>query len=330
MKALVCNSYGIPSEVLRIETKNEPKPGSGEVLVRMILSPVNPSDLLFIQGKYGNQPTPPQTPGFEGVGIVEAGKGLLAWRVMGKRVSVIGQGDGRWQEKIIIPARQAVPMPSYLTDQQAASFFVNPATAYVMTQKVLKIPAGGWLLQSAATGALGKMIVRLGKKLGFHTINIVRKQQQGEMLRKIGADEVISLEQGNIQESVMKITKGKGVSYAVDAVGGEVGSQMILSLARNGKMLVYGRMSGEPLKFEPGDIMKGQKTVQGFWLSEWAKDQGVLTMLGLFSKLGGFIRDGVLDTPAGPIFDLADYQKALSAAASDSKEGKVYLKINPS
>jgi hypothetical protein len=54
------------------------------------------------------------------------------------------------------------------------------------------------------------------------------------------------------------------------------------------------------------------------------------TMLGLFSKLGGFIRDGVLDTPAGPIFDLVDYQKALSAAASDSKEGKVYLKINPS
>jgi len=76
--------------------------------------------------------------------------------------------------------------------------------------------------------------------------------------------------------------------------------------------------------------MKGQKTVQGFWLSEWAKDQGVLTMLGLFGKLGGFIRDGVLDTPAGPIFDLADYQKALSAAALDSKEGKVYLKINPS
>jgi NADPH2:quinone reductase len=82
MKALVCNSYGIPSEVVRIETKNEPKPGSGEVLVRMILSPVNPSDMLFIQGKYGNQPTPPQTPGFEGVGIVEAGKGLLAWRCL--------------------------------------------------------------------------------------------------------------------------------------------------------------------------------------------------------------------------------------------------------
>lgn len=330
MKALVCNSYGVPSQVLSLQDKNEPTPGSGEVLVRMILSPVNPSDLLFIQGKYGNQPTPPQTPGFEGVGVVESGKGLLAWRVMGKRVSVIGQGDGRWQEKIVIPARQAIPMPSYLTDQQAASFFVNPATAYVMTQKVLKIPTGGWLLQSAATGALGKMIVRLGKKLGFHTINIVRKQQQVDMLRKEGADEVISLENGNIQESVMKITKGKGVSYALDAVGGAVGSQMILSLARNGKMLVYGRMSGEPLKFEPGDIMKGQKTVQGFWLSEWAKDQGVLTMLGLFGKLGGLIREGVLDTPAGPVFNLADYQNALSAAASDSVDGKVYLKIKPS
>ena len=330
MRALVCNTYGLPSQVLSLQNKNEPKPGDGEVLVRMLLSPVNPSDLLFIKGKYGNQPTLPQVPGFEGVGIVEAGKGLLAWRVMGKRVSVIGQGDGRWQEKIIIPARQAVPVPSYLSDQQAASFFVNPATAYVMTQKVLKVPGGAWLLQSAATGALGRMIVRLGKRFGFKTINIVRKKQQAEILRNDGADAVISLDQENIQESVMKITNGKGVSYAVDAVGGEVGSQMILSLARNGKMLVYGRMSGEPLKFEPGDIMKGQKTIQGFWLSEWAKDQGVLTMLGLFGKLGSLIREGVLDTPAGSVFELDNFKNALIEAESESKGGKIYLRINPS
>jgi NADPH:quinone reductase-like Zn-dependent oxidoreductase len=95
MKALVCNSYGNPSQVLGIENKSEPKPGSGEVLVRMILSPVNPSDLLFIQGKYGNQPNPPQTPGFEGVGIVEAGNGCRSSvRVMagGKRKSLFQQG----------------------------------------------------------------------------------------------------------------------------------------------------------------------------------------------------------------------------------------------
>ena len=120
MKALVCNSYGNPSQVLGIENKSEPTPGSGEVLVRMILSPVNPSDLLFIQGKYGNQPNPPQTPGFEGVGIVEAGKGLLAWRVMGKRVSVIGQGmaggkrKSSFQQGKLFPCLRILPISRLL------------------------------------------------------------------------------------------------------------------------------------------------------------------------------------------------------------------------
>ncbi len=330
MKALVLNSYGEPLEVLKIENKVEPVPKSGEVLVRMLLSPVNPSDILFTRGKYGNQPQPPQVPGFEGVGIVEAGKGLLAWRVMGKRVSVIGQGDGRWQQKIILPARQAIPMPSFLSDQQAASFFVNPATAFVMTQKILNIPKGGWLLQSASNGALGKMIVRLGRNLGFHTINIVRKHKQIAALKALGADEVVSLDRDDINDSVLKITKGNGVLYAVDAVGGTVGSKMISCLSRNGKMLVYGRMSGDPLSFEPGEIMKGQKSVQGFWLSEWAKNQGVFTMLSLFGKLGRLIREGVLDTPSGPVFEIEDFKTAINAACLDAKEGKIYLKMNPS
>jgi len=327
MKALSLNHYGNPQEVLSIIEKPEPVPGKGEVRVRMLLSPINPSDILFVRGKYGNQPNPPQIPGFEGVGIVEAGSGLLAWRVMNKRVSVIGPGDGRWQEKVIIPARQAVPVPSDLSDQQAASFFVNPATAWVMTQKVLKIQPGQWLAQTAATGALGKMIIRLGKRLGFKTINIVRKHSQIDLLKKEGADEVICVENNTFSEKIMQITQGKGVYHALDAVGGPMGSQLIHCLARNGKLLVYGRMSGEPLSFEPGDIMKGQKTIQGFWLSEWAKDQGPLTMLSLFRKIGNLIKAGVLGSSPGKEFAFSDYNSAISAATDVNKDTKVYLRI---
>lgn len=327
MKALSLNQYGEPGNVLNLIDKPEPKPGAGEVVVRMLLSPVNPSDLLFIRGKYGNQPSLPQIPGFEGVGVVEAGNGLLAWRVMNKRVSVIGAGDGRWQEKVVIPARQAVPVPSSLTDQQAASFFVNPATAWVMTQKILKVKPGEWLLQSASTGFLGKMIVQLGKHLGFKTINLVRKESQVDLMKKEGADEVVCISSGGFREKVLKITQGKGVVHALDAVGGAVGSEMIHCLGSNGKLLVYGRMSGDPLSFEPGDIMKGQKTIQGFWLSEWAKAQGPLTMLALFSRIGKLIKMGVLGATVGKEFPLSGYQAALEAAAVAENNCKVYLKI---
>lgn len=327
MKALSLNQYGEPGDVLRLIEKPEPKPGPGEVLVKMLLSPVNPSDLLFVRGKYGNQPNPPQVPGFEGVGVVESGQGLLAWRVMNKRVSVIGSGDGRWQEKVVIPARQAVPVPSSLTDQQAASFFVNPATALVMTQYVLKIRPGEWVLQSASTGALGKMIVRLGKHLGFKTINLVRKESQVDLLKRDGADEVVCLAEGGFREKVLKITQGNGVLHALDAVGGKIGSEMVHCLAPNGKLLVYGRMSGEPLSFEPGDIMKGQKTIQGFWLSEWSKAQKPWTMLSLFGKIGKMIKTGALGVTAGKEFPLSRFQEGILASLAPESNEKVYLRI---
>ncbi|MSR30791.1 MAG: zinc-binding dehydrogenase [Gemmataceae bacterium] len=329
MKAAVCLAYGDSATSIHLEDRNLKEPGWNEVRVRMLLSPVNPSDLLFLQGKYGNQPELPVVPGFEGVGIVEAGRGPLAWRVLGKRVSVIGPGDGRWQQKIILPARQAVPVPHSLSETQAASFFVNPATAFVMTQKVLRIPPGQWLLQSGSTGALGKMVMRLGKKLGFRTINIVRRDSQGELVKQEGGTESVSLESENMVDKVKAITGGQGVLYAMDAIGGQVGSGMISCLGRHGTMLVYGRMSGEPLVFEPGAIMKGEKTIRGFWLSEWVKDQGIFTMLCLFRKLGKLIGDGTLDTPAGPIFELDQVQQALQAARESSNHQKIYLRLNP-
>ena len=73
-----------------------PEPKRGEVLVRMLVSPVNPSDLMFVHGKYGLKPSLPATPGFEGVGVVEAtGGGLLGWLRKGKRVAVINSRTGR-------------------------------------------------------------------------------------------------------------------------------------------------------------------------------------------------------------------------------------------
>ena len=85
----------------------------------MLASPINPSDLATIRGQYGRQPTLPATPGYEGVGVVEEGHGLLAWRVKGKRVAVLNGAGGNWAEQVVIPARQAVPVPAALSDEQA-------------------------------------------------------------------------------------------------------------------------------------------------------------------------------------------------------------------
>src|SRR5207248_241983 len=127
------------------------EPGPGEVRVRMIASPINPSDLMVVQGRYGVLPSLPATPGFEGVGIVDkAGPGLLGQWVLGKRVVAINSQGGNWAEYAIIPARQARPVPNDIPDEQAATFFVNPATVLALVRHVLGVRRGEWLLQSAA------------------------------------------------------------------------------------------------------------------------------------------------------------------------------------
>src|SRR5881275_698009 len=109
MKAVVCDQWGDPEQVARVRDVPPPaEPRRGEVRVR----------------------------------IVEAGSGLLARRVLNKRVAVLNSVSGNWQEQVVIPARQAVPVPNDVSDEQAASFFVNPASALAMTRYVLKVPAG--------------------------------------------------------------------------------------------------------------------------------------------------------------------------------------------
>jgi NADPH:quinone reductase-like Zn-dependent oxidoreductase len=328
VKAVLLERFGDPEEVLQVRDVPPPaEPKGGEVRVRMLASPINPSDLLMIGGRYGKQPKLPATPGFEGVGIVEAGSGLLARRVLGKRVAVLNSMTGNWQEQVVIPARQAIPIWPALTDEQGATFFVNPASALVMTRYVLRVPRGAWLLQTAAGSALGRMVIRLGKLYGFKTLNVVRRREQVEELLRLGGDAVVCSSDENIGQRVQDLTAGAGVLFAIDAVGGTTGTEVISTLGRGGRLLIYGALGDAPLSIDPRVLLQGQKRVEGFWLSEWVRDQGILTMLMLIRQLNRLIRDGVLASEVGTTFPLDDVRAACKQATRVGRQGKVLLRI---
>ena len=327
MKAVVFDSFGDPEKVLQVRDVPVPKPKAGEVRVRMLASPINPSDLLMIRGQYGQRPPTPATPGFEGVGVVEEGSGLLAWRVKKKRVAVLNSGTGNWQEQTIVPARQASPVPENLSDEQAATFLVNPASALVMTRYVLRVPEGAWLLQTAAGSALGRMVIRLGQLYGFKTLNVVRRKEQAEELLRLGGTAAVATSDENLAERVRVLTNGAGVPFAIDAVGGDTGTQALQSLGRHGRLLVYGTLAGEPIQIDPRVLLVGQKRVEGFWLSEWLRDQSVLTLLGLFNRIGKLMQGGTLATAIGATFALDDIQAAVRQANQPGRQGKVLLRI---
>src|SRR5687767_1494463 len=250
MKSILFDRFGDPKDVLQLRDAPIPEPGRNQVRVRMRLSPINPSDLLYVRGRYGRQPAFPVSPGFEGMGVVDAvGPGFLK-RIRGikpgRRVVALNGKGGNWQEYAVIPVRQAIPIPDDIPDEQAANFFVNPATAVVMTRHVLKLSPGQWLLQTAAGSALGKMLIRLGKATGYRTINIVRRREQVKELENLGADAVVCSSDENVFERVMSLTNGVGVPFAIDCVGGNAGLDALRCLAPNGRMLVYGTLTDEP------------------------------------------------------------------------------------
>lgn len=327
MKAVVFNRVGVPEEVLAVREVPKPVPGRGEVLVRILASPINPSDLMYVAGNYGLKPTLPATPGFEAVGVVEAsGGGLLGKFRVGKRVVVLGSRTGAWAEYAVASAKQVVPVPSEIPDDQAASFFVNPATAVVLTRDVLAVPRGEWLLQTAAGSALGKMVIALGKKHGFRTINVVRRREQVEELKKLGADAVIVEADGPLPEQVHKLVGG-GVKYAIDPVGGTTGTQAIESLAAGGRAVLYGLLSGEPVRLDPRFLITGSKSVEGFWLSDWAGKASILAKLRLIRTIRGLMTEGIVKTEIAATLGLDNIASAVRQAAAPGKGGKVLLKM---
>jgi NADPH:quinone reductase len=230
---------------------------------------------------------------------------------------------------VVLPARQVVPVPRELPDDQAATFFVNPASALVMTRYVLKVPPGAWLLQTAAGSALGRMVIRLGRRDGFRTINVVRRREQVEELRRAGADEVICTADESIAERVRAITGGAGVPFALDAVGGATGSEVIKALGPEGRLLFYGTLAEEPITFDSRVLIVGHKCLEGFWLSGWVRKQGVFTMLGLFRRLRKLLGEGVLTSEVAASYPLEEIKAAVERAAAPGRAGKILLQIGP-
>ncbi|KAK9829079.1 hypothetical protein WJX72_003772 [[Myrmecia] bisecta] len=205
--------------------KPVPEPKQGEVLVRVYMRPIDPTDIFSIQKVYPINPQLPAVPGSEGVAKVERnGPGASKFKE-GQRVVAAPwptfQGEGTWQQYVAVPEQHLVAVPDSLSDQAAAQAFINPATAVGLLATV-GVPENEYLLQTAATSVLGQMVIRYAKHKGIKTINVVRNNKKTPELKSLGADEVISSSDEDIVERVKQVTGGKGAYGAIDAVAGSL------------------------------------------------------------------------------------------------------------
>ncbi|MFZ1999575.1 MAG: alcohol dehydrogenase catalytic domain-containing protein, partial [Candidatus Sulfotelmatobacter sp.] len=139
MRAVQLRAYdGNPESVAVVEVPM-PRPGPGQVLIRVAASPINPSDLMFIRGLYGFKKPLPATPGFEGSGtVVEAGSGMMPRFLKGRRVACTAAdpniAGGMWAEYLVTSAQLCVPLSKHVDMEQGATMLVNPLTAWALMQ----------------------------------------------------------------------------------------------------------------------------------------------------------------------------------------------------
>ncbi|EFH80056.1 zinc-dependent alcohol dehydrogenase family protein [Ktedonobacter racemifer] len=329
MKAIRFNQYGEPAKVLEIREYPLPEPGEGEARVRILASPVNPSDLLFVRGHYaGVQPQFPSPVGFEGVGVVDALGPQVHHLVPGQRVAVLNGRGGNWAEYVVLPAPFLIPVPDDIPDEQVATFFINPASAILMLRHILAVPQGEWLLQSAAGSELGRMIIRLAKHDGVRTLNVVRRREAVAELEQLGADAVIVSTEGPIDEQVRRIVGPQGVKYAIDPVVGETGTQIFQALGDDSRMLVYGSLTGEPIRVgaDPRFILAGRRILEVFWLGYWfTKGLDATARQQLVQDVVTLKREGILLTSAVRRFSLDEIGTAVAYAESMGRQEKALL-----
>lgn len=329
MRAIQFDRYGEPAQVLTLREVPWPEVGDEEVRVRILASPINPSDLLFIRGLYaGVQPSFPSPVGFEGVGLVDAPGQRTQGFVHGQRVAVLnGERGGNWAEYAVVPQSRLFAVPDDLSTEQVASFFINPASAIAMVRHVLSVPPGEWLLQSAAGSELGRMIIKLAKHDGIRTINVVRRRSSVAELEQLGADVVIASEEGPIDEQVRRRVGSRGVKYAIDPVAGDAGTQMYQALSDDGHMLVYGSLTGEPIRVgaDPRFILAGDRILEVFWLGAFLPRLDDAARQNLFGEIAALMREGVLGTTRAVTFSLDEIRAAVRQAEARGKLGKVLL-----
>jgi NADPH2:quinone reductase len=203
MKAAVYRSTGPARDVLRVEEVDTPKPGPGEVLVRVRASGVNPTDFKSRAGATARPVDGLQIPDQDGAGVIEAvGDGVDPART-GERVWVwfaaFGQPWGTAAEYTVVPSRQAVPLPASASFELGASLGVPAMTAHCALFADGPV-AGKTVLVAGGAGAVGHYAIELAKRAGAKVVTTVSNPEKGALAAKAGADLVVNYrEKGAIE-----------------------------------------------------------------------------------------------------------------------------------
>ncbi len=326
MKSAQLTAIGPAEKVVAcIEVPDAAAPGEGEVLVDVVACSINPADILMIEGNYASVPETPCAVGIEGAGtVVAVGPGVTAFRIGDKVMSL---ARTNWVQRIRDKAEAFIRLPEDVDLAQAAMLKVNAATAHLMLGNYVSLDRGDWVIQDAANSGVGIDLIRLAHAEGIRTVNIVRRAELIEPLKKLGAD-VVVVDGPGLPEQVKSETGGANIRLGIDAVGGSAIGRLTDCVGDGGTVVNYGLLSGKPCEISAFNFVFRDITVTGFWLARLMRSMRADQIQAMYERLARQLIDGTLHVDIEATYPLEKISDALAHAKREARGGKVQLRPN--
>ncbi|MBU1369662.1 MAG: zinc-binding dehydrogenase [Bacteroidetes bacterium] len=315
---------------IEVQQKKFREPLPNELLIKMEAAPFNPSDIAFLQDNYNVKKQMPCVPGFEGAGkIVEVGKELDSGFWLGKRVSCFSQQnkDGTWAEYFYAGAHEVLPVSDKLSAAQAATFFINPFTAWGLFEIALQRESSAIII-NAAGSRVADFLLALARMHQLEVLAIVRKEQTAKTLIAQGVRHVLVESDPDFNSKLQSLAHELKATTAFDAVGGSQSGQLFNLMPSDSEVVLYGGLSGKAVDgLNPLSLIFDNKMFTGFNLNDWMAETDAVSFEVARQTLEELLTDNVVSTKIQQEVRLPEIAKGLRNYITAMSQGKVVIRF---
>ncbi len=318
MKAIRVAEFGGP-EVLKITEVPDPKPGNGEVVVRMKAIGVNPADTYMRSGNYAIKPALPYTPGADGAGTIESiGAGVTRFKA-GDRVYIAGSLTGAYAELSLCDSRLVFPLPSHVSFAQGAAMHIPYATAYRALFHRAQACAGESVLIHGASGGVGIAAVQLARARGLYVVGTAGSERGKKLVTDEGAHQVLDHKAPAHFDEAMASTGGRGFDVIVEMLSNVNLARDLTILAKHGRVVVVG--SRGTIEIDPRNTMTRDAAILGMSLWNATLDD----LVSIHAALVAGLENKTLRPVIQEEIPLAEAPRAHVAVMESGSHGKIIL-----
>jgi NADPH:quinone reductase len=311
MKAIQIEEFGGP-EVLQYVDVADPSPKLSEIVVNVKRSGINFADTHASRNDYLAEQTLPLIPGAEISGQTNDGR----------RVAVL-LGSGGYAEKVAVPQAQMIELPPEVDYDQAAGGLLQGLTAMALVHRCARIEPGETIVVEAAAGGTGTLAVQLAKRAGAKVIGLASSEEKRELVAGLGADATVDSRAENLGEAIREANGGNRVDAVLHMSGGKAFDEEMGVLAPLGRMVVFGIASREQREVSTAALLRGSKSVIGFWLAHLLSRPDLLGPM--IQDLFAAIAAGELTVTIGEVYPLSEAARAHEDLIARRTTGKLLL-----